>query len=303
MKFLASTESVVVEPPREAPSPLVGHSRKLLDFAREVRDAIDQNAVVLPTLPDVAMRVNALVRDDHCDALEIARSIALDPAIAARVVVAANSAYSQSRAPVDTLPAAVTRLGMEYTRALVNRLALEQMFCAHSRTLHRVATDIWLESVRVGALCEALTRSRGSTVGTDEALLAGLLHLVGCLPVIRLADEAPGRFDNEPGIAALIRALQPEMGYYLLAEWGFPHSISDAAMAAKDPMRSHGGATDVHDVVLVARKLLRLSFVHEVPQDAVLPAFARLRLEGGVTLADLPEVEADFEEALRRIFG
>lgn len=303
MRNTASIDMMTAASPREAALPPAGHSRKLLDFAREVRDAIDRGAVVLPTLPDVAMRVNGLLRSDQCDTTQIAHSIALDPAIAARVVVAANSAYTQGREPVDTLPAAVTRLGMQYTRALVNRIALEQMFCAHSRMLHKVATDIWLESVRVGALCEALTRFRSSTVGADEALLAGLLHLVGCLPVIRLADESPGRFDNEPGIGELIRTLQPEIGYYLLEEWGFSESISDVALATKDPMRSHGGATDVLDVVLVARKLLRLSFVNELDPDAVLPAFDRLRLEGNLTLSDLPEVEAAFEVSLQRIFG
>lgn len=297
------SEPLAIASPRKLTIPVAGHSRKLLDFAREVRDAIDGGALVLPTLPDVAVRVNALLESDSCDAAQIAQVIALDPGIAARVIVAANSAYSQSRAPVDTLPAAVTRLGMRFTRAMVNRIALEQMFSAHSRMLHKVATDIWLESVRVGALCDALTRYRSSTVGADEALLAGLLHLVGSLPVIRLADESPGRFDNEPGIGDVVRLLQPEIGYYLLEEWGFAKSVSDVAMATKNPMRSHGGATDVLDVVLVARRLLRLPFLNEVPDGKALPAFDRLRLDGGSTLADLPEVEAAFEVSLQRIFG
>lgn len=303
MRNIASMEPPAIASPREVSMPFAGHSRKLLDFAREVRDAIDHNAIVLPTLPDVAVRVNRLLQGDDGDTAQIAQTIALDPGIAARVVVAANSAYVQGRAPVDTLQAAVTRLGMQFTRALVNRLALEQMFSAHSRMLHRVATDIWLESVRVGALCEALTRYRNSTVGSDEALLAGLLHLVGSLPVIRLADVSPGRFDNEPGIGGVVRMLQPEIGYYLLEEWGFPKPVSDASMATKDPMRSHGGATDALDVVLVARKLLRLPFLNELAEGAVLPAFDRLRLDGSVTLPDLPEVEAAFEVSLQRIFG
>jgi len=303
MRNMASLETVALASPRELSIPVAGHSRKLLDFAREVRDAIDHDEIVLPTLPDVAMRVNALLEADGCDTVQVAQAIALDPGIAARVIVAANSAYVQSRAPVDTLQAAVTRLGMQFTRALVNRLALEQMFSAHSRMLHKVATDIWLESVRVGALCEALTRYRNSTVGADEALLAGLLHLVGSLPVIRLADVSPGRFDNEPGIGEMVRILQPEIGYYLLGEWGFPKAVSDASMATKDPMRSHGGATDVLDVVLVARKLLRLPFLNDIPETAVLPAFDRMRLDGKVTLPDLPDVEAAFEVSLQRIFG
>lgn len=271
-------------------------SRSALDFARLVRDAVHEDRLVLPTLPDTAMRVNAIVSDSNGAIVDVVRAVSSDPAIATRVVQAANSAYAAGTTHIDSLQMAVTRLGMQYTRTLVTRLALSQLFRARSGALLRFARVIWDESLRVAALGQVLARER-TDVHPEEAMLGGLIHMVGSLPIIGMADRMSELADHHDEIVNLIRILQPEIGYYLLSDWGFVEPLRGSALVCKDPWRSHDGATDATDIAIVARKLLGLEFLRTLPADAALPAFERVRLPYPATLEDLPEFHKAFDAA------
>lgn len=288
--------------PEAEPNRQAQLSRNVLDFARLVRDAVHEDRLVLPTLPDTAMRVNAIMSDSNGAIIDVVRAISSDPAIATRVVQAANSAYAGGTTRIDSLQMAVTRLGMQYTRSLVTRLALAQLFRARSGTLLRFARVVWDESLRVAALGQVLARER-SDAHPEEAMLGGLLHMVGALPVIGMADRMHELSDHHDEIVSLVRILQPEIGYYLLSDWGFAEPLCGSALVCKDPWRSHEGATDATDIAIVARKLLGLEFLRSLPADAALPAFERMRLPSLATLEDLPELQRAFDTAYQGLTG
>jgi len=293
----------VVTPASEAePNRQAQLSRNVLDFARQVRDAVHEDRLVLPTLPDTAMRVNAIVSDSNGAIVDVVRAISSDPAIATRVVQAANSAYAAGTTRIDSLQMAVTRLGMQYTRSLVTRLALAQLFRARSGPLLRFARVVWDESLRVAALGQVLARER-SDVHPEEAMLGGLVHMVGCLPIIGMADRMQELADHQDEVVSLIRVLQPEIGYYLLSDWDFSEPLRASALVCKDPWRSHDGVTDATDIAIVARKLLGLEFLRSLPADASLPAFQRLRLPYLATLDDLPDFQRAFDTAYQGLTG
>ncbi|MEQ9736121.1 MAG: HDOD domain-containing protein [Algiphilus sp.] len=288
----------VVSQASEGPSdPPAQLRRDVLDFARSVRDAVDEDSLVLPTLPDTALRVNAVVSDPDGAIDDLVRAISSDPAIAIRVVQAANSAYTSGATHIDSVQMAVTRLGMQYTRTLVTRLTLAQLFRARSAPLLRFAHGVWQESLRVAALSQVLARER-TELHPEVAMLGGLLHLVGALPVIGMADRRQELDGHHEHIIDVIRILQPEIGHYLLSAWGFSASFCACAWVYKDPWRQHEGATEASDVVIVARKLLSLDFLRALSADAELPAFERLRLPYLATLEDLPEFHRAFAVAL-----
>lgn len=288
----------VVSQASEGPSdPPAQLRRDVLDFARSVRDAVDEDSLVLPTLPDTALRVNAVVSDPDGAIDDLVRAISSDPAIAIRVVQAANSAYTSGATHIDSVQMAVTRLGMQYTRTLVTRLTLAQLFRARSAPLLRFAHGVWQESLRVAALSQVLARER-TELHPEVAMLGGLLHLVGALPVIGMADRRQELDGHHEHIIDVIRILQPEIGHYLLSAWGFSALFCACAWVYKDPWRQHEGATEASDVVIVARKLLSLDFLRALSADAELPAFERLRLPYLATLEDLPEFHRAFAVAL-----
>ncbi|WP_159431118.1 HDOD domain-containing protein [Fontimonas thermophila] len=148
------------------------------------------DAVRLPTLPDLALRLDALARRERLDARHLADEIRKDPAIAAQVVRMANSAAYRGGVPVSQLQAAVTRIGVEATRQLVSGLALRQLFASASVVLQSRLHAIWAESLEV-AVCAQLLARQCRRLDPETGLLAGLVHRIGALPLLRLLEQHP----------------------------------------------------------------------------------------------------------------
>ena len=68
-------------------------SNKVLEdkFYIALLDDLEKQKLVLPTMPEVALKVRDAVSNEDASAKQIADVIALDPAISARMIQVANS--------------------------------------------------------------------------------------------------------------------------------------------------------------------------------------------------------------------
>ncbi len=62
-------------------------------------------------MPSIATRIREVVADENSTAVDIANVILTDPAIAAKIIKAANSAFYQRRKKAEDLKTAVVSLG------------------------------------------------------------------------------------------------------------------------------------------------------------------------------------------------
>jgi len=138
--------------------------------------------VELPPLPRVAMRVAALTQDLDASTRRIADAIGCDPALAARVLRAANSPLFCFQRNITALPMAVSALGNETIYSLVFMSAAAEAFTKGARTSFE--KDLWEHSVAVGfAAREIMLMLR--LRGLEEGFLCGLLHDIGKLLLLR----------------------------------------------------------------------------------------------------------------------
>lgn len=283
---------------QSAPAPAIA-SLSPPELVADVRARLAAGRLPMPTLPDLAMRIDALVGSPDACATDVAGAVTQDPAIAARLVHAANSAFSASRVRVQTVQAAVTRLGLAYTRALVHRLAVEQMFLARQSSLREFARRLWHRSLGVAALSEALAREC-TGFRPETAMLGGLLHMVGALPLIRLLDDMPAADLSPAAIDELVSATHPEIGRALLARWAFPGMLQEIPPIVADPHRHHGGAAEIADVVIVA---VHGWLLHEGDAPAVAPisALEKMGLDAEGHFLDAPPIRQAHESARARL--
>src|SRR5689334_19523919 len=139
-------------------------------------------AVELPPLPGVAMRVAALTQDLDASTRRIADAIGCDPALAARVLRAANSPLFCFQRNITALPMAVSALGNETLYSLVFMSAAAEAFTKGART--KFERDLWEHSVSVAVAAREIMlilRLRG----LEEGFLCGLLHDIGRLMLLR----------------------------------------------------------------------------------------------------------------------
>jgi HD-like signal output (HDOD) protein len=240
----------------------------------QIYEDLNSGHLLLPSLPEVAVRIGEAVNDEDTDARQIAGLIETDPVIALKIVKAANSARYGGVSQVATVTEAVARLGMQNTRVLVVTFALRELFRTPSRQLEARMLALWEHSRHVGALAQVLA-DRVGAFNSHEALLAGLVHDIGCLAVVGYARDFPDVAQNAVALESSIRTLRSQLSGMILSTWQMPVELVTAAKEAENWYRDHSGPADYADLIVVAQ-------LHEgIGGDidpAKVPAFSRLGL-------------------------
>ena len=254
-----------------------GLEEKLLD---KLFDELDKDKLVLPTLPEVALRVRETLEDQKSGLGEVARVIASDAALSARLIQVANSPLLRAARTIESVEAAVTRMGADMTRNLVTSIAMEQMFQATSDATDKRLRDLWEHSTQVAALSHALA-SQFTKLKPDQALLAGLVHDIGALPIITLAEDMPELLDDTTILDNIILKAHTAIGEAILQKWNFSPELIAVAAEHEDIYREHTGPADYLDVVIVANLESYLGSNHPLAHTDLskVPAFAKLGLE------------------------
>src|SRR6185436_9117032 len=125
---MASDSSV---PPGPTTAPLSGVYVKIYG-------EIMADKTLLPTMPDVAVRMRAAMSDPRYDTGHIARIVQADAGVSAYLVRMSNSALFRGNTPSKDVPTAVMRLGMNLTRNVVIAHTLRAMFRIKSEALSGV---------------------------------------------------------------------------------------------------------------------------------------------------------------------
>ncbi|HTQ98986.1 MAG TPA: HDOD domain-containing protein, partial [Candidatus Acidoferrum sp.] len=97
-------------------------------FLDELYTMLKGNTLILPTLPEMAIRIRELVEDDDASLSDISKVINKDPALAARVMQIANSPAFRTRTSFSSVDTAVMRLGGTMIKNIVTASVMEQLF-------------------------------------------------------------------------------------------------------------------------------------------------------------------------------
>jgi HD-like signal output (HDOD) protein len=265
-------------------------------FLETLNQAIDSNRL-LPTLPEVAIQVRNAVERENSTSKEVADIITTDTALSARLLQVANSPLYRGRVQIESVQMAVTRLGVRLVRSLVVSLIMQQIFQATSDLLDKRFRAIWEESVQVAAISRVLAQSL-SHLDKEQALLAGLIHNIGALPVLTMAEQNSTLIDNEEELDRVINAVSPIVGTRILQEWDFSEGLIKVPQHFQDPHYDGGSQADYVDLVIAAR-LQRMMGEGELPEGLDLgsvPALAKVGLEPEVQVIEIEGFEEEMIE-------
>ncbi len=266
-------------------------------FLNDLFKAIDERRLTLPTLPEVALRVRDSVESDTSTAGQVADIVATDAALSARLLQVANSPLYRGRVPIDNLQMAVARLGTKLVRSLVVSLIMQQMFQATSDLLDKRFRQLWEESVQVAAISRVIAQSLRH-LDKEQALLAGLIHNIGALPILTMAEKHSELINDSDELDRIIEALSPRIGERILQEWDFPDSLIKVPVNFLNLSYDHEDQADYVDVVIVGRLQTLMGTDHPVNlQDwNSIPAFAKVGLEPEVQMIEIEGVAEDVAE-------
>ena len=137
----------------------------------EIIKAIENDQLVLPTLPEVALQVREAAADEDIDIQKLSGVITNDAALSARIIKVANSPLLRASREIEDLKMAVGRLGIDYTANLATGLAMEQMFQATSEMVDKRMREIWSRSTEIAGICHVLCKHRTSACTHCDQLI------------------------------------------------------------------------------------------------------------------------------------
>jgi HD-like signal output (HDOD) protein/CheY-like chemotaxis protein len=198
----------------------------------------------LPTLPATYQRLVDCLKRTDANMEDVAKIIAMDPSMSARLLKLVNSAYFGLAKPVADVARAGALLGLDRIMALVlgqgifsggdtprvRGFSLEALWVhsvATATAAHRIAVEEGLDKEQVAA-----------------AFLAGMLHDIGKLVLAmgvpddyaRVLELAKGRPGSERELETLeLQAAHTDVGAYLVGLWGLPNHIAEAIAFHEDP--------------------------------------------------------------------
>jgi len=268
-----------------------------------LENKIKTNQLVLPSMPDVFLQVKKIVDDPTSNISNIAKVITRDPSLTARILKVANNALYRGNHEITSLQLAVSRMGLQLIKTLVTSHAITQMFNQPNGVLKPFIDALQKHSSEVSAHAYAVT-THYTKLNPDEALLAGLVHNIGYLPIAKCIETFP-EVEKDPGLLIEVMGkVHTQVGEMILKSWAFPQHIIDASKYYVDQFRKGSTTVDLTDIVIIAGLNAYRGTDHPctLPDWSQYPAFQKIGIKSREDLDRLDELEPEINNA-REMLG
>jgi len=272
-------------------------TRELLDLVSslfEIEDMLKEKhllAVIntideLPTLPDIYHQVMSLIDADAAFD-EIVAVIEKDPALTAKVLQVANSAFFKSG--TSSLKRAAVFIGLMALKDIVAGSSVFQALKSPALGLYSIES-VWEHSVVCnGLVCEMYELIHDEKISEDVASV-GLLHNVGLLVMLKyFPDELVKISDWQKKRPEMARSqLEQEilgvdharLGAYLLNWWNMPHPLIEAALYHHNPLAAAPANREIVTLLHIADHLAQIEAGAKNIKPLVPEIFEQVEIPG-----------------------
>ncbi len=239
------TEPVVPERPEL--------SVEALAFENHLVDHFDGHDLAMPGLPRVPERVLKQLRDPKCDFNRIADTIAEDQVVAGAVLRAVNSPLYRGVEEITSLSLAAARLGHKALRTIMMHQTMRAATFLNKGGSKELADAVWRRSVASACVMNGL--SRFTKMGEEEAWLLGLMHDVGGVLVLQLAQSygrVTGYRIDPDTFEYLCYECHQEFGELIAKAWNLPPRLTEL-------LANHHTFPEADDPLRTARLMIQLT--------------------------------------------
>lgn len=197
-------------------------------------ETLIMNASDLPTIPVVATKVMQLVGSETTTSEELAKIVASDPAITARVLKISNSSFYGCQRQIQTLSHAIMILGFSTLKSLVVAASVKQVYKPYGLT----EKMLWEHSFGAG-LAARIIAGVTKAVNEEEAFLGGLFHDIGKI-IMNTMDSQQFQtvmqkcYNDRISFLEAERQVYPyshaDVGALVIKKWNFPTILMQAVL-------------------------------------------------------------------------
>jgi len=256
----------------------------------------------LPPLPKIARAIQDAMNDPNITSSRLARIVQMDLAVTGGLIRLSNSPIYRGAKPIADVRNAIIRLGMEMTRSVVMSLSMQQVFKSKSPLMKHHMKAAWNRCVHISALSFVIAR-QCEGFHPEQALLAGLLHDVGVVPIIDFVSRNEREIADDELDAAILR-LKGMVGELVVNDWGLGSELVRVVRESDHWYRDQDDRPDYCDIVLLARlyRLHQSESRGPLPRYYDVPAYYKLGL-GRVGQTEEVDVIAEASEQISDVMA
>jgi HD-like signal output (HDOD) protein len=190
--------------------------------------------VKLPAFNATAHRIQKEIAKEEPDSRLIEKLIVSDQSLTGEVLRVSNSSFYRGLTQVTTVRDAIIRLGIKEVSNIVTLVTLQHNFQSKNPSVQKIMGKLWRHSVGCAIGANWLAKQTGFQDLAHEAFVAGLLHDVGKLFILKVIDDlkASRNIANPPSDKLLVEVmhhLHTERGYALMVHWNLPEEYCQVA--------------------------------------------------------------------------
>ncbi len=275
----------------------------------EVQNLVN-NARDLVSLPQVSLRVNELANDPDSTADEMGKVISQDPALVARMLKIANSAFYGLSTEVDTITRAIAILGTKKIRDLVLSTAASDTFNGIPNALITMQ-DFWHHSLYCGLLAQILAK-KSKKINTESIFIAGLLHDIGQLlmfhqlpekshEAILLLMEGSEDLETYEAERHVFGFDHTQVGAELIKNWKLSPVLEECVEFHHEPQKAKNFPVEVA-LINIANAVAVMADFDSMSEDDEIPRINPISWElTGLSKDDLPAAINKAQEEIKEI--
>lgn len=274
-------------------------------FVEIIQEQLTQEALHLPMFHPIAVKLQGVLAAKDFTIDQVVGLIIKDPALTSQMLRLANSSFFSGLAKVTTITEAVIRLGAREV-ASVAMLASQQTSynsIAHPE-LKSYSQLLWKHAIGCAIGCRWLAEKTGCPHLSQEAFIAGLLHDIGNLLILKVLDgilssqETLKCFSREL-ITEIMLSMHTESGHQLMQRWNLPEVYCDIV---RD---HHREQTDTNNVLLSVVHLVdntcRRIGISNNPDPTLMLAATFEAQSMGIKEIMIAELEIVIEDAMAMV--
>jgi HD-like signal output (HDOD) protein len=220
-----------------------------------IRRLLTTQPVELPVFHPIALQLQHLLETQDYTMDEVVNLANEDQSLAGQILKMANSTVYIGRVRTETIKDAVIRLGAQQVANIAMAASQAGLHVSDNRLINNFMQALWLHSHACAVGSHSLAKAAGYPQHADQAYMAGLLHDVGKLYLLKALERL-----NKVGVAQaaleeellleIFAELHIEQGCRLMEHWNMPKPYFNV-------VANHEGVNfDTGDTVLTLVRLV-----------------------------------------------
>ena len=268
-----------------------------------IKEHLASGTTSVPVFHAVALKLQQVLARPNFSVEEVNKLISADTGLVSQVLKVANSSYYSGLSRVGTIQEAIVRLGSREVAAIAMLATQQDQYRSDDPRYNSIMQVLWKHAFCCAAGSKWLALKSGYDMLAQEAFLAGLLHDIGKLFLLKVMEEVSKAKRLQSGatpaiLSEVLSSMHIEQGHLLMQQWHMPEIYCEVVAGHGAEQWDHGNAL-LAIVRLADQTCKRLGI--GMQSDPTLLLFASPEVQAlGLKEIALAELEIVVEDALKQ---